>query len=198
MLNTKEYFNNLADKWDVLVKHDVDKIEFLLGILRIKKGSYILDVGCGTGVLTEHLLKRVGSEGKVFGVDFSEKMIEIAKSKFKDFPNVEFIVEDVNSLTFKNYFDYIICYSAFPHFEDKKKVLKQLHKMLKNGGILLIAHSQSRKAINQLHKSLPAPVNNHFLPSVCFIKMIAKEYFFNLRIIDNDEIFAIVLKKKNL
>lgn len=85
MLNTKEYFNSLADKWDALVKHDIDKIEFLLGILRIKKGSYILDVGCGTGVLTEHLLKRVGSEGKIFGVDFSEKMIEIAKSKLRIF-----------------------------------------------------------------------------------------------------------------
>jgi len=144
-----------------------------------------------TGVLTEHLLKRVGSEGKIFGVGFSEKMIEIAKS-------VEFIVEDVNSLTFKNYFDYIICYSVFPHFKGKKEVLKQLHKMLKNGGILLIAHSQSRKAINQLHKSLPAPVNNHFLPSACYIKMIAKKYFLNLKIIDNDEeIFAIVLKKKS-
>lgn len=70
--------------------------------------------------------------------------------------------------------------------------------MLKNGGILLIAHSQSRKAINQLHKSLPAPVNNHFLPSACYIKMIAKRYFLNLKIIDDDEIFAIVLKKKSL
>lgn len=70
--------------------------------------------------------------------------------------------------------------------------------MLKNGGILLIAHSQSRKAINQLHKSLPAPVNNHFLPNTYFIKMIAKEYFFNIETIDNGEIFAIVLKKKNL
>ncbi|AEN71901.1 methyltransferase type 11 [Caldicellulosiruptor saccharolyticus DSM 8903] len=58
MLNTKECFNDLADKWDALVKHDTDKIEFLLGILRIKKGSYILDVGCGNRCFDRTFVKK--------------------------------------------------------------------------------------------------------------------------------------------
>ncbi|WP_238524967.1 class I SAM-dependent methyltransferase [Caldicellulosiruptor owensensis] len=120
-MNTKEYFDSMASEWDEVTKHDNKKIEAILDLIGIRKCSYIMDVGCGTGILVSYLNKRVGENRKIVCVDISDKMIKIAKNKYRACTNVSFINADVNNLNFRNYFDYIICYSVFPHFEDKKK-----------------------------------------------------------------------------
>nr|WP_274376865.1 class I SAM-dependent methyltransferase [Caldicellulosiruptor hydrothermalis] len=195
MIYTKDYFENMAQKWDEIVKHNKDKIEAILDMIGIKEGSCVLDVGCGTGVLVEYLQKRTGQKGKIFCVDISEKMIEIAKSKYKNFSNVTFINDDVNNLKFKDYFDFIICYSVFPHFEDKRKTLLHLTSMLKKGGYLAIAHSQSRKAINDLHKNLAYPINTHLLPGINYFKLLSSKKLAILKSVDDSDKYVVIFKK---
>ena len=54
----------------------------LIDKLSLKRGSVVLDLGCGTGHLSSVLAERVGPLGSVVGVDPDEKRLEIAKTKF--------------------------------------------------------------------------------------------------------------------
>ncbi len=95
-----------------------------------------MDVGCGTGVLVPYIIDKIGKSGNIVGLDFAEKMLEKAREKFpeKDFPNVSFVCQDIMECDFKKIFDFVICYSVFPHFFDKKQVVKKMASFLKPEG----------------------------------------------------------------
>lgn len=189
----KEFFNSMAHKWDTFCKHDMEKVKFILNLLDIKEGSKVLDVGTGTGVLVSSLSNYVGEKGEVIAIDAAEKMIEVAKSKHK-FKNVSFVCGDVLEVDLsKDSFDYTICYSVFPHFQDKLETIKTISKLLKSGGKFIICHSQSRDAINNLHKKASEAVAEDNLPEMETIK----SYFWQagmtvINQIDNDDMFVII------
>lgn len=62
----------------------------------LRKGDRALDLACGTGSLTRKIARRVGPEGYVLGIDFSPKMLELAREK--PAPNVEYRLGDATSL----------------------------------------------------------------------------------------------------
>ncbi len=195
-MNNREYFNSMAEKWDCTVNHDEKKIRLILEHVRIKEGSEVLDVGTGTGVMLPFLHSCVGNTGTITAVDAAEKMIDIAKNKFS-FENVEFIVGDVLETELpKERADCIMCYSVFPHFSEKKVAVRKLARYLKKGGIFIICHSQSREAINNLHKEVSGTVKNDRLPTAEKIK----EYYNNaaietISVVDNNDMFVVIGRK---
>ena len=62
----------------------------------IGPGDRAVDLACGTGTLTRALARRVGREGYVLGLDFSERMLEIARNRPE--PNVEYRYGDATKL----------------------------------------------------------------------------------------------------
>ncbi|PIS09714.1 hypothetical protein COT75_00710 [Candidatus Beckwithbacteria bacterium CG10_big_fil_rev_8_21_14_0_10_34_10] len=105
---------------------------------RVKKGTRVLDLGCGNGRLL-NLLK--GKQINYFGIDNSEKLLEIAK---KNHPNSKFFLADITKdSTYKNIgkFDYIFCLAVFHHLTSKKdqeNTIKQIKKHLKKNGTLFL------------------------------------------------------------
>lgn len=186
----------MAEKWDTVCHHDKDKIQYILNFLNIQNGVKVLDVGTGTGILLPFLAKQVGEQGKVIAIDVSDKMLEVAQRKYS-YNNVSFVCDDVLEADLPiGYFDIIICYSVFPHFQDKQFAIKAISKYLKPDGMFAICHSQSRDAINNLHKNASEAVAEDNLPSIHVIK----EYFEDLALetiveIDNDEMFVIICRK---
>lgn len=144
---TKEYFNNIAEKWDSICQHDPYKISAILTLAGIKKGSRILDIATGTGILIPHLLKQEPTE--IVAIDLSEQMIIQAQKNYKSqlvhFENANFYEFDQKG------FDFAIVYSAYPHFENKEAFMLQLSACLKPGGRFMIAHSESKETINGRH-----------------------------------------------
>lgn len=189
----KEFFNSIAYKWDIVCKHDTEKISFILNLLDINEGSKVIDVGTGTGVLIPYLSSCVGNDGKVIAIDFAEKMLEVAKNKCY-FENVSFVCGDILKINLsKHSFDYIICYSVFPHFEDKLAAIKIISKFLKIGGKFIICHSQSRDAINNLHRNVSEVVNEDNLPDIDTIKNYFEQIGMTIiHQIDNNEMFVII------
>ncbi|WAM32458.1 class I SAM-dependent methyltransferase [Caldicellulosiruptor naganoensis] len=57
-MDTREYFNLLADKWDEIVWHDPQKINQIMQLISLKKGEKVLDVGTGTGVFLTLSVRR--------------------------------------------------------------------------------------------------------------------------------------------
>ncbi|MFX1313088.1 MAG: iron chelate uptake ABC transporter family permease subunit [Promethearchaeota archaeon] len=192
--NIKEFFDERAESWDDYVNHDPAKLEKIIYVLELKEDSKILDVGSGTGIMIPYLYNRLKENGSVVALDISEKMISIAKEKYQnEFPNVEFVVQDVNNIKMKNEFDIILCYSCFPHFLEQNRTIKKLAKALKVGGKLMIAHSESRKKINSIHKNVNAIVSKDRLPRMKkLIEMMKQEKMKITRTLDNKNMFYVL------
>jgi len=194
----KTFFEDRAVKWDIICNHDEAKLEEIFNVLSLKKGDLVLDVGTGTGILISHILKRIGSEGKIVALDYAENMIGKAMEKFpqKEYPNVSFVIGDFFEISAEELFDSIICYSCFPHIEDKKLFFQKSFDLLKWNATLLIAHSSSRTEINEMHTRKHEAVRNDFLPSLEEIKALGEQCGLVVLAKKDDEgIFYILLKK---
>lgn len=108
----KETFNRIADKYDVmnsLMSFGMDKRwrKRVVEVVQAEPGMKILDVCCGTGMLTRELSKKVTSSGQVIGLDFSEKMLDEAWRNINSLPgkeNIKLLQGDALNLPFENDF----------------------------------------------------------------------------------------------
>ncbi len=94
----------------------------------------ILEVGCGIGNFTKYL----SSYGKVTAIDVEEEYINsLAKENIKD---VDCKTADISSKKFSigKKFDVIICINVLEHIKDHKAALKNMFKVLKEGGCLIL------------------------------------------------------------
>ena len=161
---TRAYWNQKAAIWDEMIaEKDATKLERLAQRLDIEPGSTVLDVGTGTGVFIPYLLRRIGKHGRLVTLDFAEEMLKRARAK--DFNgNIDYLCAVVTSIPVDDeIFDTIVCYSSFPHFQDKPKALGEVNRVLKKGGKLFICHTSSRAIINGVHRQIPA-VQNDIIP----------------------------------
>lgn len=98
-------------------------------------GKKVLCLGCGSGEETEFLLTKRPIE--LYGVDISKDLIEIAK---KEYPEVNFAVMDAENLKFENEdFDFIYSSLVLDYFKSWKKVLSEITRVLRKGGIFLFS-----------------------------------------------------------
>ena len=132
---TKEHFNETAGDYNN--SSDGKFVEGMYDVLveEIEKSESgkILDVGCGNGNLFTLLPE---NKYELYGVDFSQNMIIEAKSKCK---NATFSVADAEMLPFDDdSFDIVVCNASFHHYIHPDRVLEEMHRVLKDGGKLLI------------------------------------------------------------
>lgn len=101
------------------------------------KNKKILMLGCGTGEEC-NLLEMFGADRKnLVGMDLSKEFIRIAK---KTHPDVEFIVGDMNSLSFKeNTFDFVYSSLAIHYSSTPDKTYKEVYRVLKKDGLFLFS-----------------------------------------------------------
>jgi len=160
----KAYFNKQAAIWDENVaERDDTKLKRMAMRLNIEPGSVVLDVGTGTGVFTPFLLSKVGENGRIIALDLAPKMLERAQAKGFG-GNITFLCADVASIPLGDgIFGVTVCYSSFPHFQDKLKALSEINRVTAVGGRLLICHTSSRAEINEIHRGIPA-VQNDIIP----------------------------------
>lgn len=100
----------------------------------------ILDLGAGTGLMSSLVLKRYPT-AKLTLIDISGKMMEVAKMRFTDKCNVNYIVDDYTDYVFDNKFDIIVSALSIHHLTDsEKKVLyKNTYDNLCDGGVFINA-----------------------------------------------------------
>jgi len=106
----------------------------------VKEGEQVLDLCCGTGTLTYLVAKRVGSTGRVTGVDLSQDMISRAKKKVTNLP-ATFRQASADNLPFEEgTFDKAFISYGMHEMPDeiRLKAMKELYRVLKAGGSLFI------------------------------------------------------------
>lgn len=187
-----EFFDNLAEVWDVDMIKNQSKIDDILDKAEVTEGEYVLDVACGTGVLIPDYIKR--NVSKCVAIDISDKMIEKAKGKFSGYKNVELLCGDAEAFDFKDEFDCIVIYNAFPHFVDRDKLFKNLLKCLRTDGRITVAHGMGREALIRHHSGSAKNVST-VLPEIEEMVRLMSKYFDVDVSISTDDIYIASAKK---
>jgi ubiquinone/menaquinone biosynthesis C-methylase UbiE len=182
----RTYFNQRAVIWDeTVVEKDKTKLEIMAEYLEISLGSTVLDAGTGTGVFIPFLLSQIGRNGKIVALDLAEKMLR--QARHKSFAGqVYYLNADIVNIPFPDEtFDIVVCYSSFPHFQDKLRALAEINRVTRIGGRLFICHTSSRVGINEFHNCIPE-VAGDVLPDEEEIQaMLASTGFIDVDIRDN-------------
>jgi ubiquinone/menaquinone biosynthesis C-methylase UbiE len=191
-MEKQEFFNRMAEGWDErFYTHEMrERLPQLVSLFQLQRGAKILDVGAGTGGIIPYLLEAIGPEGSLWAVDFAEEMVKIGRKKFQKESRVIFELAPVEDLPYKDgFFDQIVCFGAFPHFEDKGKALEEMNRVLKSQGTLIIAHALSSVALRSHHQNC-APVSKDFLPDETEMKSLLERAGFQLnRLIDQPKCY---------
>jgi len=174
-MSKAEYFNACAGEWDRCPPPPPQIIDWILNLCRVGPGMTVLDLGSGTGILLEPLLQRVGDRGRVWAVDIAPAMIEIARRKHAD-PRVTFRVGAAESLPLPDRSCHrVVCFRAFPHFSDKRQALREMGRVLRPGGWLIIGHVESRRQVNQVHLDVGGEVAHDHLPTPAQLASMAAD-----------------------
>jgi ubiquinone/menaquinone biosynthesis C-methylase UbiE len=191
-MDKKSFFNQAAQGWDqrFYTPEMREQLPQLVSLFHLQKGAKILDVGAGTGGIVPYLLEAMGPEGSIWAIDFAEEMVKIGRKKFLEESRVIFEVASVEDLAYKDrFFDQIVCFGAFPHFEDKGKALEEMGRVLKPRGTLIIAHALSSVALRSHHQNC-APVSKDFLPEEGEMRSLLERAGFQLnRLIDQPKCY---------
>lgn len=97
------------------------------------KGTKILDVGCGAGLLSECLV----AQNKVWGVDISLSLLIMAQQN-----GLKAILSSADSLPFRNNdFDIILCIGVLPYYREPAKIISEICRTIKPNGKIMISSS---------------------------------------------------------
>lgn len=108
----------------------------------VKKGSVSADICCGTGVSIEFLKHKSKA---VYGVDASEDMVDIARKRFSKDKEITIKLADAADTKLKsNFFDIVLIRMSLHHIKNKKPVIKEMYRVLKPKGKLIIIDKLSR------------------------------------------------------
>ncbi|MFX1303635.1 MAG: class I SAM-dependent methyltransferase [Promethearchaeota archaeon] len=93
----------------------------------------LVDVGSGTGFLSIEIAKRA-PKLKIYGIDLSRKMVEIASGNARRFNNIKFKLANAIDLPFENNsIDIIVSTGSFHHWKQPFKVFNECYRVLKDG-----------------------------------------------------------------
>jgi ubiquinone/menaquinone biosynthesis C-methylase UbiE len=109
----------------------------LLAMARLRRGADVLDVACGTGLVTCQAAARVGSTGMVIGIDISEHMIERARSQaaLQHLHHITFDRMEAEDLWLpSNVFNVSLCALGLMYVPDPVQAVQEMHRVLKTGG----------------------------------------------------------------
>lgn len=143
MDKTTLVFDNLASNWDEKHAYIEDvyggESERLLKCIPeyLKDGMRVADLGCGTGKVTEHILKS-GKNVEITAVDASSQMLEIANSKFGGYDNVSFIHSGLEEFEDEEGFDIIFLLQVIHHISEPERAISHIVDLLKPNGKLIL------------------------------------------------------------
>lgn len=137
-------YNAVVDYFDQYTERFTSHMpEPMLAMANVPTNTRVLDVGTGTGIIALDVATKVGSQGKVVGIDLSDGMLATATNKAKQKgleQRTEFLKMDAENLEFEdNSFDAAISLYALRHFPNPDKSVNEIFRVLKPGASIVVA-----------------------------------------------------------
>jgi len=109
----------------------------LVGRIEITAGSNILELACGTGIVTQRLAGHLSGSAELTVTDINADMLTVAREKISA-PNICWDTVDMVAIPYENeLFDTVVCQFGLMFATDKHKAVTEMHRVLKKGGKLL-------------------------------------------------------------
>jgi trans-aconitate methyltransferase len=156
----------------------------LIDILDPKRGERILDVGCGTGQLTNEIAER-GAD--VLGVDASPEMIGQAR---QNYPRLRFSLQDAAAMSFNSEFDAVFSNAALHWMLDAAGVADSMARALRTSGRLVLEMGgrgnirgiyEAVESAFREHSNAPLPPRPNYFPSVSEYTTVLETHGFEVR-----------------
>ena len=147
----KIYTETLPTKYDMRQKHMARFKEIAIAESKIKTGDQVIVFCCGTGMDFPYIINKIGQNGKIIGIDFSDQMLSIANRKVSknEWLNIDLILEDVTKFDYNKYLlnpsDVGICSLGISIIPDYKNAFYNLLNCVKDGGEVIIGDMQLAK-----------------------------------------------------
>ena len=127
---TMRHYDQQAAIYNVQYVGEQDaKIEEALSIIELKPNDVILDLGCGTGFLFQHINKRVEL---LVGIDLSQKALQKAKKRTKNMPNMVLVRADADNTPFPSHiFDKVFAITLLQNMPDPMKTITEMKRISK-------------------------------------------------------------------
>ncbi|NLM21128.1 MAG: bifunctional demethylmenaquinone methyltransferase/2-methoxy-6-polyprenyl-1,4-benzoquinol methylase UbiE [Peptococcaceae bacterium] len=144
--HVKEIFNSIAGKYDLMnriMSLGLDKRwrKKVVNICRARPGMSVVDICCGTGMLTRELAEAVVPSGQVVGIDFSEKMLDQAVKNLEEYVHKDkiiFLSGDALDLPFEdNSFDGATIGWGLRNLPDVSKGVQEMYRVVKPGAMVV-------------------------------------------------------------
>jgi ubiquinone/menaquinone biosynthesis C-methylase UbiE len=160
-----DFFDRIAPSYDSWAGGQHERVAArLVEWASPQKGEQVLDIGTGTG-LVAHLVSPRVSPGTVIGIDLSDHMLAIARSKRSK--NVQFLGMAAERLVFKpETFDLVTMGEALAYLSDPTDALAEAHRVLRSGGRLAVSNqrrSLSTRAQDLFFQGLAPLARRHYL-----------------------------------
>jgi len=112
--------------------------EDLVSRLKGKELDRVLEIACGTGIVTRRLRDALPGSTEAIATDLNPDMFEFAKRKFKDGENVRWQQADAMALPFPDEsFDAVVCQFGYMFVPDKAAAMHESYRVLRQGGLFL-------------------------------------------------------------
>ena len=160
-----DFFDQIAPTYDSWANGQHGRVAArLVELVKPKKGQQALDVGTGTG-LVAHLVGAKVTPGSVIGIDLSDRMLSIARSKPSK--NTKFLGMAAERLVFRpETFDLVTMGETLAYLADPGDALSEAHRVLKPGGRLAVSsqrRSLSTRAQDLFFQGLAPLARRHYL-----------------------------------
>ena len=111
----------------------------LLRVASLRAGERVLDVGCGTGVVTRLAVEQVGPDGTVAGLDINPGMLAVARSITPSDTGIEWYQASAESMPLPDgAFDVVLCQLSLQFVADRLRGLREMRRVLTSGGRLVL------------------------------------------------------------
>jgi ubiquinone/menaquinone biosynthesis C-methylase UbiE len=160
-----DFFDRIAPSYDSWAGGQHERVAArLVDVAAPQKGEQVLDVGTGTGLVAHLVAPRV-SPGSVIGIDLSDNMLALARSKKSK--NVQFLGMAAERLVFKpETFDLVTMGEALAYLGDPTDALAEARRVLREGGRLAVSNqrrSLSTRAQDLFFQGLAPLARRHYL-----------------------------------
>lgn len=148
---------------DALVKH-------LAKVAQIKKGTKLLDVGCGEGASSLYLAKHY--KVKATGITISPVQVAMAKAAAEnEHVEAQFLLMDAQEMSFSESFDVVMSIESISHYQDKEAFFKRATQYLKPGGTIAIIDWFKKEGLTEAqYKKCIVPIEKGMFVELHVIK----------------------------